>query len=74
VGLAASPFLEPEEGGGYYVTVPALPGCFTRGRTLGSAPCGPPRLSRYIARLQADGEPVPEEVGAPQLMAITVAA
>jgi predicted RNase H-like HicB family nuclease len=23
--------VEPEDGGGYYVTVPALPGCFTRG-------------------------------------------
>ena len=26
--------VEPEEDGGYYVTVPALPGCFTRGRTI----------------------------------------
>jgi antitoxin HicB len=67
--------VEPEEGGGYYVTVPALPGCFTRGSTLeecreraGEA------IEVHIAGLQADGEPVPEEVGAPQLMAITVAA
>jgi predicted RNase H-like HicB family nuclease len=26
---------EPEDGGGYFVTVPALPGCFTRGSTIG---------------------------------------
>ena len=26
--------VEPEEGGGYFVTVPALPGCFTRGRSV----------------------------------------
>jgi hypothetical protein len=28
----------------------------------------------HIAGLRADGEPVPEEVGAPQLLAVTVAA
>jgi predicted RNase H-like HicB family nuclease len=26
--------VEPEEGGGYFAAVPALPGCFTRGNTL----------------------------------------
>ena len=26
--------VEPEDGGGYFVTVPALPGCFTRGSTI----------------------------------------
>jgi antitoxin HicB len=25
---------EPEAGGGYFVTVPALPGCFTRAGTI----------------------------------------
>ena len=25
---------EPEEGGGYFLAVPALPGCFTRGQTI----------------------------------------
>lgn len=29
--------LEPEEGGGYAVTVPALPGCFTQGKTVEEA-------------------------------------
>jgi predicted RNase H-like HicB family nuclease len=28
----------------------------------------------HIAGLPADGEPVPEEVGSPQLLAVTVAA
>jgi predicted RNase H-like HicB family nuclease len=28
----------------------------------------------HIAGLRADGEPVPEEVGEPQLLAVTVAA
>ncbi|MHB8438375.1 MAG: type II toxin-antitoxin system HicB family antitoxin [Acidimicrobiales bacterium] len=26
--------LEPEVSGGYFVTVPALPGCFTQGATV----------------------------------------
>ena len=26
--------VEPEADGGYFVTVPALPGCFTRGSTI----------------------------------------
>ena len=26
--------VEPEEDGGFFVTVPALPGCFTRGGTI----------------------------------------
>ncbi len=29
--------LEPGDEGGYVVTVPALPGCFTQGATLGQA-------------------------------------
>jgi predicted RNase H-like HicB family nuclease len=31
-------------------------------------------IEGHIAGLQADGEPVPEEVGSPQLLAVTVAA
>ena len=37
--------VEPEETGGYLVTVPALPGCFSQGRTAAS---GRPRPSRSI--------------------------
>jgi antitoxin HicB len=66
---------EPEQGGGYYMTVPALPGCFTRGGS--SEECrqrAVEAIEVHIAGLQADGEPVPEEVGSPQLPAVTVAA
>ena len=67
--------VEPEEGGGYYVTVPALPGCFTRGGTLEECrERAAEAIEVHIAGLRADGEPVPDEVGTPQLMAITVAA
>jgi predicted RNase H-like HicB family nuclease len=67
--------VEPEEGGGYYVTVPALPGCFTRGSTVEQCrQRAVEAIEVHIAGLQADGEPVPEEVGVPQLLAVTVAA
>jgi antitoxin HicB len=66
---------EPEADGGYYVTVPALPGCFTRGSTLEECRERAVEAIRvHIAGLQADGEPVPEEIGTPQVLAVTVAA
>ena len=67
--------VEPEEGGGYYVTVPALPGCFTRGSTIDECrERAVEAIEVHIAGLQADGEPVPEETARPQLLAVTVAA
>ena len=67
--------VEPEEGGGYYVTVPALPGCFTRGSTIEECQeRAVEAIGVHIAGLRADGEPVPEEIAAPQLLAVTVAA
>jgi predicted RNase H-like HicB family nuclease len=67
--------VEPEEGGGYYVTVPALPGCFTRAGTIDEGRVrAVEAIEVHIAGLLADGEPVPEEAEAPQLMAVTVAA
>jgi len=67
--------VEPEEGGGYFVTVPALPGCFTRGSTVEECQeRAVEAIEVHIAGLRADGEAVPEEVGVPQLLAVTVAA
>lgn len=67
--------VEPEESGGYFVTVPALPGCFTRGRTLEECQTrAVEAIEVHIAGLDADGEVVPEELGTPQLLAVTVAA
>jgi predicted RNase H-like HicB family nuclease len=67
--------VEPEEEGGYYVTVPTLPGCFTRGNTIEECrERAVEAIETHIAGLQADGEPIPEEVAAPQLLAVTVAA
>jgi len=67
--------VEPEETGGYFATVPALPGCFSRGATIQQ--CQERMVEAievHIAGLRADGEPVPEEVGQPQLMKVIVAA
>jgi predicted RNase H-like HicB family nuclease len=67
--------VELEEGGGYFVTVPALPGCFTRGRTIDECQeRAAEAIEVHIAGLQADAEPVPEEVASPQLLAVTVVA
>jgi len=67
--------VEPEGDGTYFVTVPALPGCFTRGETIEE--CQQRAIEAievHIAGLEADGEPVPEEHGTPQLVSVTVAA
>lgn len=67
--------VEPAQGGGYYVAVPALPGCFTRGSTVDECrQRAVEAIEVHIAGLQADGELVPEEVETPQLLAVTVAA
>ena len=67
--------VEPEEDGDYYVTVPALPGCFTRGSTIEECQArAAEAIEVHIAGLVADGEPVPEEAGKPQLLSVTVAA
>jgi antitoxin HicB len=67
--------VEPDQDGGYFVTVPALPGCFTRGSTIEECrERAVEAIEVHISGLQVDGEPVPEEVGPPQLLAVTVAA
>jgi predicted RNA binding protein YcfA (HicA-like mRNA interferase family)/predicted RNase H-like HicB family nuclease len=67
--------VEPEEDGGFFVVAPALPGCFTRGRTIEECrERAVEAIEVHIAGLRADGEPVPEEAGPPQLLAVTVAA
>ena len=67
--------LEPEEGGGFMVSVPALPGCFTQGATVEECRARAiEAIAAHIAGLEANGEPVPEESGSPQLLTVTVAA
>lgn len=67
--------VEPEADGTYFVAVPALPGCFTRGETIQECQeRAIEAIEAHIAGLEADGEPVPKEHGAPQLISVTVAA
>ncbi len=67
--------VEPEETGGFMVSVPALPGCFTQGASLEECrERAAEAIAVHIAGLEADGEPVPDEVGTPQLLRVTVAA
>jgi predicted RNase H-like HicB family nuclease len=63
MGYAYTVLMEPwDDNGGFTVTVPALPGCITQGRTREEA------LERireaiqcHIEGLEADGVPIPEE-------------
>jgi antitoxin HicB len=50
------------EQGGYTVTVPALPGLVTEGRTLDEAKAmARDAITCYIEGLLKDGEPIPSE-------------
>jgi predicted RNase H-like HicB family nuclease len=67
--------VEPGADGGFLVSALALPGCFTQGATIGDCrERAAEAIAVHIAGLEADGEPVPEEIGTPQLLSITVAA
>lgn len=67
--------VEPDETGDLVVSVPTLPGCFTHGKSIEECrERAAEAIEVHIAGVIADGEPIPEEVGAPQLMTVTVAA
>ena len=67
--------VEPDETGDLVVTVPALPGCVTHGKTIEECKeRAVEAIEVHIAGLLADGERVPEEVASPQLLSVTVAA
>ncbi|TXK21244.1 type II toxin-antitoxin system HicB family antitoxin [Pontibacter qinzhouensis] len=54
--------LTPEEEGGFSVSVPTLPGCFTQGETIEEAiEMAREAISLYVESLEADGEPVPDD-------------
>jgi len=72
--------IEPGEDGGYVVSVPALPGCFTQGATVERAlERAHEAIEVHVAGLLQSGEPVPagdaspdEPIDAP--ITVTVAA
>jgi antitoxin HicB len=59
--------IEPDEEDGYSVSVPALPGCFTQGKTIEEATeHAAEAIAVHIAGLQGDDVPVP--VDRPRLL------
>ncbi len=56
--------LEPQEEGGFTVTVPALPGCISEGETKEEALHNiKEAIELYIEVLKEDGKPIPQDVG-----------
>jgi antitoxin HicB len=54
--------LTPEDEGGFSVSVPALPGCFTQGETIEEAiEMAREAIGVYIESLEEDGEPIPDD-------------
>lgn len=65
--------MEAAEEGGYVVTVPALPGCHTQGRTYEEAVTNAQEaIHGFIEFLQKVGRPVPVETRHPQEMRLQV--
>jgi antitoxin HicB len=65
--------LDPDDEGGYTVTVPALPGVITQGDTRDEAlEMVRDAIALYLEDLQADGEAIPTEHTPPQLVRVTV--
>ena len=66
--------LEPEaDGSAWNVRVPALPGCFTYGRTKEEAiERAEEAIQVFIESLDADGVPIPEDTTALELARVTV--
>ncbi|AKA49453.1 antitoxin HicB [uncultured archaeon] len=56
--------LEPQEEGGFTVTVPALPGCISEGETIEEALNNiKEAIELYIKVLKEDEKPIPQDVG-----------
>ena len=61
--------VEHQPEGGYLVTVPALPGCFTEGRTIEEArEMASDAIHAYCVSLKKHGEPIPVEMPAEQFI------
>jgi len=64
---------EPDEGG-FSVRVPSLPGLVTQGDTYEDAiTAARSAIVFHLECLEAEGEPIPEESAAPQLVSVNVA-
>ena len=67
--------LSEEDGKGYYVVVPALPGCFSQGKTIEQAKKNiQEAIQLHIKVLKKAKEPIPMEPQSSYRTAIEVAA
>jgi len=67
--LKYTDILVPEEGGGYSVEVPALPGCYSQGETREEAiAMAEEAIELYLESCKAHSEPIPEESGVESLI------
>jgi predicted RNase H-like HicB family nuclease len=56
--------LHEAEEGGYWLEVPALPGCYSQGESVDEALAnGRDAIRSHIEALQEDGQSVPKETG-----------
>ena len=61
--------IDRQPDGSYLVTVPALPGCYTEGRTLEEAhQMAEDAIRAYCASLLKHGEPIPMETSEEQFI------
>ena len=67
--------VDPDDKGGFTVTVPSLPGCITQGDTVEQClEHAEEAITLYLEELKAAGLAVPDETEHPQLLSVTVAA
>ena len=56
--------LEPDETGGYVVTCPSLPGCYSQGETVGEALTNiREAIELCLDDMRAQGEEIPDPAG-----------
>lgn len=71
--LNFSVVFEPEEGGGYSVFVPQLPGCVTQGDTFEHAQeTAKEAITLYLETLAERNEPLPEQAETPILGSVSI--
>jgi predicted RNase H-like HicB family nuclease len=62
VKLSRQVMIEADESGGYVVSCPSLPGCYSQGETIDEALANiREAIELYIEVLEEDGKPIPAD-------------
>ncbi len=62
VKLSRQVIIEADESGGYVVSCPSLPGCYSQGETIDDALANiREAIELYIEVLEEDGKPIPAD-------------